>query len=131
MKTRNYAICFTMIVLLILMQFVSPFLHAHISDPTQTISSYEMHFHGDSDHGDDTTATNSVVHFEAIASYVTASKHIVTKNITFKKLEPVILAREAFRFMADNPPRFRPPNTSLHLSEPISVGFMALAPPVA
>ena len=131
MKIRNYAISFTMIVLLVLMQFVSPFLHAHISDPTKAISSYEMHFHGDSDHDDDTTATNSVVHFEAIASYVAAAKHPTAKNITFKNVEAVILAEDAFRFMVDNPPKFRPQHTSPHLSEPISVGFMALAPPVA
>ena len=131
MKIKNYAISFTMIALLVLMQFVSPFLHSHISDSSHAASSYEMHFHGDSDHDDDTNATTSVVHFEAIASYVSPTKYTAIKSIALKKAEPVNLMQDIFKFIADSPPKLRPPHKSTVLIEPISIGFMALAPPVA
>jgi len=129
MRTRNPAISVMMIALLVLMQLVLPFLHTHASD-SHTLSTYEIHSHNTSDH-ENVTMVGDIVHFEAPALYVSTDSHTITKTITPKNSNSLILSQDNSRLIASSEQKIWPHRIPLIPPEPITVGFMALAPPLA
>lgn len=116
-------------MLLILVQFLSPFLHAHVPTSSQDSSIYQVHFHDNFDH--DGKATNDVIHLDNIESYVKASNFVLLKNTILKKINYINFAQNNFVPTAITLIQFPPPDISFFIHKPVPLGFRAVAPPLA